>query len=106
MTVGDDYFGTRKRRAVSWPDSALASRAVSRRLGDGGNDSCRLQQVDHRESAPKTIGGRPVRLLPEVRLAVALDQSDQHLRHDPAADRAEVFTVGGDSSLAQDVEPQ
>jgi hypothetical protein len=59
-----------------------------------------------RRSHRPSVGRRPVRVLAQVGLAVAADEPDDHLGHDPSPDRPQVLAAGGHLGLTQHVEPQ
>src|ERR671915_2011820 len=74
-----------------------------RRLVIGERD----QHVRKLEALPARGQRRgPVGLTRAVRGGIGVDDSDQYLGHDPAADGSEPLTVASVLGLAQDVEPE
>src|SRR5687768_1988957 len=89
-----------------WPlaTERLLLTALSRR------NSCEGQQIHHLEvtrllSEPIEQRRPPAGIRSQVRIAVELHQSDQHLADDPTADRAERIAARHHMRFAQDVEP-
>jgi len=60
-----------------------------------GFDARERQKIGHPKVAPRLLQGRhPGRLLHQVARGVGLEQADDDLAGDPAADRAEVKAAG------------
>ena len=67
----------------------------------------RGEQVGQAEARCGGGQGRlPVRFQAQVARRVGAEQSDQDLRHDPAADRAQAVAAAAVLGLFEDVEPE